>query len=86
MAGASLFVACSSTETTSTRTRRSPKASSMRSPGFTSCEALATLPLTLTRPPSQASLATVRRLMRRETLRYLSRRMSSSYSPLRRLS
>ena len=39
-----------------------------------------TFPLMVTRPPSQASFATVRRLMMRETFRYLSRRIC--FAPL----
>ena len=44
----------------------------MMSPGLTSAEALAILPLSVTLPLSQASLATVRLLISLEILRYLS--------------
>ena len=49
-----------------------PNTISMMSPTFTLTEALAGLPFTMTRPASQASLATVRRLIRRDTFRNLS--------------
>lgn len=50
----------------------------MMSPGLTSAPGLATLPLSVTRPPEQASFATVRRLIMRDTFKYLSRRIISS--------
>ena len=46
--------------------------------------ALAVLPLTMTRSPSQASLATVRRLISRDTFKYLSSRIAvpqQSFAP-----
>ena len=42
-------------------------------------------PLTVIRCPSQASFATVRRLMRRETFRYLSRRIILTQPPSRQI-
>ena len=59
-------------DTTSAFTLLVPKPISIISPGFTLTEALATFPLTITRPTSQASLATVLLLIRRETFKNLS--------------
>ena len=51
---------------------RLPKRISSVSPVFTSAPGLAVRPFRLTRPPEQASFATVRRLMMRDTFRNLS--------------
>ena len=76
MAAASSLRTFSATRSTSTATVRAPMEISILSPTFTSQLAFTTRPLTLMRPLSQASLATVRRLMRRETFRNLSSRMA----------
>ena len=75
---ASSFLTVSATSRTSTFTVLVPKAISMTSPVFTAREAFALLPFTVTRPASQASLATVLRLIRRETFRNLSSRIRIS--------
>ena len=74
IAGASDFVACSEMFRTSTFSVFCPKRISITSPVLTSYDAFALRPLTLTRSPSQASFATVRLLINRETFRYLSSR------------
>ena len=56
-----------------------PNNISMISPALTFSDAFATFPLTSTRPLSQASLATVRRLIRRETFKNLSNLIIFSY-------
>ena len=63
---------------TSTLVSRFPKEMPMMSPGFTSAEALAMRPFSVTLPLSHASLATVRLLISLEILRYLSSRMIRS--------
>ena len=75
MAAASAFVVNSETLSTWTFSVLAPNCSSMTSPGFTSWDAFAVFPLTETCPQSQASLATVRRLISRDTFRYLSNLM-----------
>src|SRR5690606_26757203 len=69
---------CSRTSTTLTVSCRRPKSMKTVSPGFTSVPALAGLPLICTRPASQTSFASVRRLMIRDTFRNLSIRMKTA--------
>ena len=69
---ASSFLVDSASESTSAFTVFWPKAISMISPGFTFTDAFAGLPLTDTLPASQASFATVRRLISRDTFKNLS--------------
>lgn len=69
---ASSFLDVSLTSSTSTFVWRDPNWIWMISPGFTFAEAFAALSLTRTLPASQASLATVLRLIRRDTFKNLS--------------
>lgn len=69
---ASSFRACSVTARTLYAFTLAPRVILISSPTFTSYDALATLPFTSTLPASQASLATVRRLIILETFKYLS--------------
>src|SRR5699024_3623756 len=73
---ATSLVRGSASERTRTLTGRLPKVISITSPGATAALALATLPLMRMRPASATSLATVRRLMRRDTFKYLSKRIN----------
>lgn len=75
MSFASSFLVVSKSASTSTLTGLLPKAISMMSPTLTLTEAFASLPLTMTRPASHASFATVRRLIRRDTFKNLSQRI-----------
>ena len=68
----SSFLTVSFTSSTSTLTFLLPNWISMVSPVFTCTDALAGLSLTRTLPASHASFATVRRLIRRDTFKYLS--------------
>ena len=76
---ASSFFVVSWMSSTSTFTVLVPNWISMTSPTLTFTEAFATLPFTRTRPASQASFATVRRLISRDTFKNLSSLISSSY-------
>ena len=71
----SSFLTVSFTSSTSTLTFLLPNWISIVSPVFTCTDALAGLSLTITRPASATSLARVRRLIRRLTFKYLSKRM-----------
>ena len=75
MSAASSFRFDSSTLRISAFTVRFPNATSITSPTFTSADAFAGRPFTVTLPASQASFDTVRLLMILETFRYLSIRM-----------
>ena len=68
----SSFLTVSFTSSTSTLTFLLPNWISIVSPVFTCTDALAGLSLTRTLPASHASFATVRRLIRRDTFKYLS--------------
>ena len=72
---ASAFLVLSSKARTRTRTTLAPKEMAISSPTFTSYDALAGRPFTETWDASQASFATVRRLMIRETFKNLSKRI-----------
>ena len=69
---ASSFFVVSCRSSTRTFTVFVPKPISIMSPTFTFTEAFAGLPLTITRPASQASFATVRLLISRDTFKNLS--------------
>lgn len=73
------FVTCSVTAVTSTFVRLLPNCISMISPTFTSVPGFAGLPLILTCPVSQASLASVRRFINLDTFKYLS--ILTNYAP-----
>ena len=77
-AGVSITVDNSATFKISALKSFSPKRISIISPVFTSAEALAGLSLIITLPASQASFAIVRRLIRRDTFKNLSSRISIS--------
>ena len=72
---ASSFFTVSCTSRTSTFTSLLPKEMEMISPSLTLADAFAGLSLISTLPLSQASLATVRRLISRDTFKYLSNLM-----------